>query len=120
MSVNPSPGIFVDVTLTIGDDNFTVEIQVTDRNTNGSFDLTPYSTITLFQKSTNFASDFPVGGITLTRKAPFTDGILEWFIDVSEIPTPAGQYYGKVNFSDGSEIVNSNQFDITVKRDFSS
>ena len=121
MSVNPSPGIFKKITLTLGEDDYTIELPVINRDTGGGFDLTPFTDITLFQKSTNFASNFPTGGVTVTRKAPFGDGILLWPITSGNIPTPAGQYYGKVDFSDGgTEIVKSNQFDITVKRSLTS
>lgn len=120
MTVNPSPIIYKKITLTLGEDEFTLELPVRDRNTGGAFDLTSFNDIKLFQKSTNFASDFPGGGIVVTRKSPFSDGILLWPITSGNIPTPAGQYYGKVDFSDGTEIVKSNRFDITVERSLSS
>ena len=120
MSVNPSPFIFKKITLTLGEDDFTLELPVINRNTGGGFDLTPYNDIKLFQQSTNFSSDFPTGGVTVTRKSPFSDGILLWPITSGNIPTPAGQYFGKVDFSDGSEIVKSNRFDITVERSLTS
>ncbi len=120
MAVNLSPFITSKITHTLGEDQKTLEIPVEDRITGGAFDLTPFDTITLFQKSTDFVSSFPVGGITLTRKTPFEKGILIWIVLTAEIPTPAGQYYGKVDFTDGTEIVKSNQFDITVKRSLTS
>lgn len=120
MAVNLSPFISSKITHTLGEDEKTLEIQVENRNTGGAFDLTDFTTIKLFQKSTNFASNFPTGGITLTRKSPFTLGILIWQVLTANIPTPAGQYYGKVDFTDGTVIVKSNQFDITVKRSLTS
>ena len=120
MAVNLSPFISANITHTLGEDEKTLEIKVENRNTGGAFDLTDFTTIKLFQKSTDFANSFPNGGITVTRKTPFTDGILIWQVLTAEIPTPAGQYYGKVDFNDGTTIVKSNQFDITVKRSLSS
>ncbi len=120
MTVNLSPFIASNITHTLGEDEKTLEIKVENRNTGGAFDLTPYNDIKLFQKSTDFANDFPSGGIVVTRKSPFTDGILIWLVLTAEIPTPAGQYYGKVDFTDGTVIVKSNQFDITVKRSLTS
>jgi len=111
-----------DLTLTIGERDFTVEFEVVNQATGGAFDLTPYDNIRLFIKTTDYLTDIVPGGIILGTIAPPTKGILAWSIIASQVPTVAGQYYGKVDFEDtgSGEVRKSEQFDIRITRSLSS
>lgn len=111
-----------DLTLTIGEKDFTVEFEVVNQATGGAFDLTPYDNIRLFIKTTNFLTDIIPGGVILGTIAPAEKGLLAWSIIASQVPTVAGQYYGKVDFENTvtGEVRKSEQFDIRITRSLSS
>lgn len=110
-----------DLTLTVGEKDFSVEIAVKDINSGGAFDLSPYNDIFLFIKTTDYLTDIVPGGILLAAKAPLTAGIVIWEVDASHVPSTAGQYYGKIDFtSNDGEVIKSSQFDIRVARSLTS
>ena len=109
-----------DLELTIGEGDFTIEIHCVDENTGGNLDLTPFNIIELNIKTTDY-NTLVSGPISLGVIGDPTEGNLAWTIIPGDVPTPAGQYYGKIRFeaSGGGAKRKSRQFDIKVMRDLS-
>lgn len=110
-----------DLTLTVGEGNYSVDFAIRDIDSGGPFDLSPYNDIILFIKTTDYLTDIVPGGILLGANTPLTAGVVTWDVDPSEIPSFAGQFYGKIDFtSNAGEVIKTNQFDIRVTRSLSS
>jgi len=108
-----------DLELTIGEQDFTVEIQMIDEGTNKALDLTPFNDIQLNIKTTDYTSI--VLTTTLAIVGDPVDGLLAWSITPGQVPTPAGQFFGKIRLEQtgGGGVRKSRQFDIRVMRDLS-
>lgn len=111
-----------DITLSIGEKDFTVELECIDKATGGAFDLSPYNDIKMFIKTTDYVTDIVPGGITLGTLAPAENGILTWSIVASDVPLVAGQYYGKIDFvnTQSGQTRKSFQFDLRIMRSLTS
>ncbi len=109
------------VDLTIGERDFGIEFDMVDETTGAAFDLTLFTNIRLFITTTDFATQIVPAGIILLPTVNPEDGVLIWDVQLSHIPTPAGQYYGLIKMEDtvSSEIRKGRRFNIRSLRSVS-
>jgi len=102
------------IDLTIGEQDFGIEFALKDETTGAGFDLTGFNNIRLFIVSTDFATQIVVGGIVLIPILPLENGILNWDVQQSHIPTPADQYYGLIQLENSisGEIRKTRRFNL--------
>ena len=108
-----------DLELTIGEQDFTVEIKVIDETTNNAMDLTPFNNITMSIKTTDYNTLVLTTSLAISGDP--TDGILAWSVAPGQVPIPAGQYFAKIRLEQtgGGGVRKTRQIDIRVLRDLS-
>lgn len=106
------------VDLTVGEDDFAIQFNLINESTGGPFDLTDFNDIRLFMKTTNYVTTIVPGGVIVLPLGNPQDGSLLWNVQSTQIPNPAGQYYGQFVLTDTvtGEIRKSRQFDVRVSR----
>jgi len=102
------------IDLTIGETDFGIEFKLRDETTGGAFDITSFVEIRLFIVSTDFVTQKIPGGVLLQPISPFTDGVVVWDVQGSQIPTPSDQYYGIIVLTDttSGEIRKTRRFNL--------
>jgi len=107
----------------VGEDNFTQRFLLFDNSTNAEFDGTAFDNATMFIQSTDFATDFPTGGTSMTI-ITLNPMVVELTILKSFMPQVEGQYYGQIQIVDVSPSPDQNRktfgIDIRVIRSLSS
>ena len=104
------------VDLTIGESDFGIEFDMVDEGTGGAFNLLGFGDIRLFIVSTDFATQQIPGGVVLQVVGVVQNGILNWDVQGSQIPSVSDQYYGIIVMTNGTsgETRKSRRFNIKV------
>lgn len=111
------------VDITLGETDFAVEFNLINESSGAPFDLTTFTNVILFIKTTDFVTNVVPGGIILVVKIPETDGVVTWNVIASQLDSqPAGLYYGQIQLTDNSsgEIRKGRQFDLRLLRSLTS
>ena len=106
------------IDLTIGEGDFGIEFEEINETTGGAFDLTGFNNVRLFISTTDFVTSIVPGGIILTLAGLPEEGLLEWDVNSSHVPTSPGQFYGQIVFENTTtnEIRKGRQMDFRALR----
>jgi len=111
------------VDVTLGETDFGIQFNLINETTGAPFDLTTFTNVILFIKTTDFLTNVVPGGIILVVELPETDGIVRWNVIASQLDSQsAGQFYGQIQLTDtiSGEIRKGRQFDLRLLRSLTS
>ena len=111
------------VDITLGETDFAVQFNLINESNGSPFDLTTFTNVILFIKTTDFVTNVVPGGIILVVELPETDGVVTWNVIASQLDSQsAGQFYGQIQLTDTSsgEIRKGRQFDLRLLRSLTS
>lgn len=111
------------VDITLGETDFTIRFNLINETNGSPFDLTNFTNVVLFIKTTDFVTNVVPGGIVLIVELPPENGVVTWGVIASQLDSqPAGQYYGQIQLTDtlSGEVRKGRQFDIRLLRSLTS
>ena len=102
----------------VGEGGFNQDFQVRDRNTKEPLDISG-ATVTMFIKSTDGVTDFPIGGTNMTILGDGTQGLVRLVVQNSFMPQDADQYFAQIEIQTTS-LVKTFIIDLRVIRSLTS
>jgi len=102
----------------VGEGGFNQDFQVRDRNTKEPLDVSG-ATVTMFIKTTDGVTDFPVGGTDMTILGDGTQGLVRLVVQNTFMPQSADMYSAQIEIQTTS-LVKTFIIDLRVIRSLSS
>ena len=102
----------------VGEGGFNQDFQVRDRNTKEPLDISG-ATVTMFIKTTDGVTDFPIGGTNMSILGDGTQGFTRLVVQNTFMPQSADMYSAQIQI-ESTSLVKTFIIDLRVIRSLSS